>query len=370
MTTSFGINDFKADCRYFKADVPCKFHKLDKRSCVDCENYEKIDKRILIVKLGAMGDVIRTTPLLRKLKELYPNSEITWITYFPDVLPKAVDVPLEFNVMNVIKLQADHFDVLYSLDKDPEAVALANLIKADIKKGYKLENGKAAPIDADAHGKFLTGLHDGINKENVYSYVEEIFQITGLSYSNEKYLLDKPPKLVNDQLNKMKRPIIMLNTGCGDRWPTRIWPDDNWMELTNMLKEAGYTPLLVGGQNEDLKNKYMAQHSSARYIGVLPMNEFISLVNECDLMVTCATMALHIALGLEKKIVLMNNIFNKNEFELYGQGVVLEPEADNRVLECLSCFKSSCDKKCLELITPKIVFDKVVELMESKNNMT
>ena len=36
-----------------------------------------------------------------------------------------------------------------------------------------------------------------------------------------------------------------------------------------------------------------------------------------DLVVTAVTMAMHIALGLGKKLVLFNNIFNPHEFELY-----------------------------------------------------
>jgi heptosyltransferase-2 len=37
-------------------------------------------------------------------------------------------------------------------------------------------------------------------------------------------------------------------------------------------------------------------------------------------------MAMHIAIGLGKKLVLFNNVFNRNEFELYGLGTILEPE--------------------------------------------
>jgi len=35
---------------------------------------------ILIIKLAAMGDVLRTTPIIDALKEKYPNSRISWIT--------------------------------------------------------------------------------------------------------------------------------------------------------------------------------------------------------------------------------------------------------------------------------------------------
>jgi heptosyltransferase-2 len=63
-------------------------------------------------------------------------------------------------------------------------------------------------------------------------------------------------------------------------------------------------------------------------------------------------MALHIAIALNKKLVLFNNIFNRNEFELYGLGEIIEPD-----VECLGCFKGECPKQCMDLIKPNQVFE-------------
>ncbi len=57
----------KLDCRYYKGEKPCKFNRL----CKGCSHYEPMGKRILIIKLGATGDVLRTTPILKPLKEIY-----------------------------------------------------------------------------------------------------------------------------------------------------------------------------------------------------------------------------------------------------------------------------------------------------------
>ena len=67
------IND---DCFYFNGYVPCIPHKERGVHCESCLEYKKIDKKILILKLGAAGEVLRCTPLLRKIKEEYPNSRI------------------------------------------------------------------------------------------------------------------------------------------------------------------------------------------------------------------------------------------------------------------------------------------------------
>src|SRR5437899_483632 len=137
--TSF--DSLKVDCRFFRGDVPCNPHKQHGVHCVDeqgqdCAHYEKLTSKILIIKLGAIGDVIRTTPLLRKLKEVYPRAQIWWLTLTPDIIPRSVDVILPFTLQSLSTLNATTFDILYNLDKDKEACALAVTVQAKVKKGF------------------------------------------------------------------------------------------------------------------------------------------------------------------------------------------------------------------------------------------
>ena len=67
------------DCRHFRGELPCKPHKQSGVICDGCPEYDPFDMRILIVKLAAAGDVIRTTPLLRKLRAEHPRAWITWL---------------------------------------------------------------------------------------------------------------------------------------------------------------------------------------------------------------------------------------------------------------------------------------------------
>ena len=75
-------------------------------------------------------------------------------------------------------------------------------------------------------------------------------------------------------------------------------------------------------------------------------------------MVTAVTMAMHVALGLGKKLVLLNNIFNRHEFELYCQGEIIEPNK-----ECLCCFKNQCELFCLNTITPERIAETCRKLL-------
>ena len=343
-----------ADCLYFKGDVPCTFHKQLGSKC-RCTNFRARGRRILIIKLGAIGDVIRTTPLLRRLKADEPNCHVTWLTLTPEVLPNVVDHALAFSAQNLAYLQATEFDALFNLDKDREACAVAKLVSAPLKRGFTLKDGHCVPLDELAQHKFLTGIDDDLNRTNVLSYPREIFDMVGLSYESERYLYDAPVPF--SDFPAMPGPVVGLNTGCGARWPTRLWEIERWVELAVALREFGYGVLLLGGKDEDERNKRIADAARAVYLGYHSIPRFASLISHCDLVVTGVTMAMHMVIGLEKKIVLMNNIFNRHEFELYGLGEIVEPTQP-----CSCYFKGTCvsASHCMKSMTVQTVLDAVL----------
>ncbi|PKL83325.1 MAG: glycosyltransferase family 9 protein [Ignavibacteriae bacterium HGW-Ignavibacteriae-3] len=327
----------KTDCLFFRGDVPCKPHKEEGVHCSDCTYYIKSTHKILIIKLGAIGDVIRTTPLFSRLQSEYPHSKIFWMTHYPIVVPSEVHSILTFTVESVTYLKLIEFDLVINLDKDREACALASQISAKKKFGFYLKEGTPAPVNDLARHKFLTGLFDDLNKANTKNYLEEIFEICGLKYNSEKYILDPFERFGLKWQLDCKKKIIGLNTGCGGRWVSRLWPEKNWIELASKLLNQGYEVVLLGGEQENEKNLKIAEESGAKYFGYFRLETFINLVNHCDLVVTGVTMAMHITLALNKKIVLFNNIFNRNEFELFGLGEILEPGN-----ECKCFFSPKC----------------------------
>lgn len=345
------------DCRFFKGDMPCYYHKKEGVVCEDCHFYSPIKERILIIKLGAAGDVIRTTPILRKLKQEYPEAEITWLTESPDLVPvNWVDRIWKFDYRKALALQSSRFDMLINLDKDLEACALAEQIPAKVKKGYGMSHfNRCRPFNAASEEKYLTGIFDTLNKANTKSYPQEIFEMIGYQFDGEKYILDNFANENYQWRIDEPRPMVGLNTGCGKRWTSRLWPTKNWIQLAGELKKRGYGVLVLGGPDEHEKNQHIAKVSNSAYAGVFPFRQFINLVDQCDLVVTAVTMAMHIAIGLEKKIVLFNNIFNRHEFELYGLGEILEP-----AIECDCFFSPECPNNCME----HIYVDTVLETCE------
>jgi heptosyltransferase-2 len=331
---------FKADCLYFKGDVPCKPHKEHGYHCGDCPAYKKISKRILIIKLGAIGDVIRTTPLISTYKKLYPDCKITtWLTLTPAILPSGqIDEILKFDYNSALYLQHAEFDIAINLDKEKEASALLLTVKAREKFGYVLKDNVSQPVNELAFHKYHTGLFDDVSKANTLNYCTEIYAMCGLEYNGEPYLLDnhKDKGYTWPELDKSKK-IIGLNTGCGDRWTTRLWPESYFSELASKLLAEGFQVLLLGGEQEDARNKRIQAASGALYLGFFPLSQFINLIEQCDLIVTQVTMGMHLTLGLGKKIVLMNNIFNPNEFDLFNKGEIVMPDK-----ECQCFYRGSC----------------------------
>jgi ADP-heptose:LPS heptosyltransferase len=345
------------DCLFFRGDLPCLPHKQYNYHCENCPSYKKIETRILIIKLGAIGDVIRTTPLLRRIRKEYPNAKVTWLTQSPAILPKSeIEEILNYDFKSVLYLQQTSFDLLFNLDKDKDACALANTIQATSKFGYQLKNGVPFPQNELANHKYATGLFDTVSKANTLSYVQEIFEMVGWEFNGEEYLFDNHEDKGYRWKFDSDKKRIGLNTGCGDRWTTRLWPDEYWIELIKLLQDNGFEPVLLGGAQEHDKNAFLSNATGAKYFGHFKLEQFINLMHQMDLVVTQVTMAMHITIALQKKIVLMNNIFNPHEFELYGRGVIVEPSK-----ECSCYFDGKCKHgiSCMSDLHPTVVFEEI-----------
>ena len=354
----------KNDCIYFLGYKPCTFHKKHGVKCENCQFYKPIRNRVLIIKIGEAGEVVRNTPILIKLRKEFSDAEITWLTKYPELVPtNYIDRVAPYSWESVCFLKSQKYDILYNLDKEPEICAISEQIEAREKYGFSLDKrGKVVPYNQNAYHKWLTGIFDDIMQKNKKHYVEEIFEICGFNWEGEEYVL---PEYETPSVNFKKKSsdfFVGLNTGVGKRWRTRLWPEKHWLELIHLLLKKKYKVLLLGGKEEDATNKYLARETGALYAGHYSIKKFIGLMNYCDLIVTSVTMALHIAIGLKKKIVLLNNVFNRHEFHLYQLGTIIEP-----LLSCLACYKNEFDDKCpvqncMELISSTEVYETIVRV--------
>lgn len=361
------ISQVKFDCKHLKGFIPCKPNKENNVECSTCSYYKAWDKKILIIKLGAMGDVIRTTPLVVRYRKMYGDVHFTWLTLFPDVLPKEdiQEIYKPDNAFNLFKIQEREYDIAINLDKEEEACRLLDKVSAKEKYGFSWKNGHLSGATPAAHHKIMTGLFDHISMKNTKSYLEEIFEICHLDFQMEEYLLNYNKSIATEWKKRFAekaqgRKIIGLNTGCGNRWQTRLWANDYWKAFITDLDQTKILPILLGGPQEDEKNRWLANETGAWYPGTFSLEEFISLTSNLDAVVTQVSMMMHIAVGHKIPMVLMNNIFNRHEFEMYGRGVIVEPESG---CDCYFGGKCSRERTCMLDLKPTTVKTELLKLL-------
>jgi len=365
-TPAMNLSDVKFDCKYFRTAIPCLPNKQTGVVCPTCNVYEPKGKTILIIKLGALGDVIRTTPLIAYYRNLYPQVHFTWLTLSPDVLPKNdIDVILKYDFTSVYTIERTKFDIAINLDKDPEACMLLAGVSATEKYGYSWGDNQILPATPKAEHKLMTGFFDNLSKVNTKSYLTEIFEICHAEFNYEPYLININRSIADSWKEKIaaltSAPVIGLNTGCGPRWKTRLWSDESWAALATALKAEGFYPVFLGGELEHEKNLRLAEETGGTYFGHFSLEEFIALTDACDVIVTQVSMMMHIATALQKQMVLMNNIFNKHEFELYGRGQIIEPAT-----ACTCYFGNTCvrgPESCMHDLHPETVLAGVVSCL-------
>ena len=303
-----------------------------------------------------------------KYKKEYGNCHFTWITHSPQVVPiDEVDVIYKWDASSVSVLANQEFDIAVNLDKDKEACILLSLINAREKFGFLWKDGHINTATDKAEHKLITGLFDHISKKNTKNYLEEIFEICHFDFNGEEYMINLNQNLSDVWEKKFEelageKTIIGLNTGCGLRWKTRLWPPEYWVEFINNLEKQGYFCLLMGGSDEDEMNKYYEKETNATYLGTFSLEEFIAITNNTNIIVTPVSMMMHIALALKKQFMLFHNIFNVHEFELYSRGIIIEPKSG-----CDCYFGNSCsrEKSCMYDISVQDVLTNIAILNQN-----
>jgi ADP-heptose:LPS heptosyltransferase len=357
------IENLRTDCIHYVGDRPCRPHVESGLRCT-CNYFQATTRRGVIIKLGAAGDVLRSTPLLRTLDPINTGTKVLWVTHFPDLLPNDICEAVRPTAATLARIARGRWDFCWNLDKDPEACAIAASTKANEYSGYTLRDGVPYPVDQAAWHKFATGIDNPYSRRNRQSYVEEIFDITGLPFRGEEYWLRDPTPTAREKAAELlpKGCPIGLNIGAGKRWPSRIWPTEYWIELIKLLKAHGLQPVLLGGPEEVEMSAMLVKATGCSASGVQPLETFYAMIEGCQCVVSAVTMAMHLAIGARTPLVLLNNIFNPYEFELYGRGEIVEPP-----VPCDCYYSPVCrtGRRCINEILPAAVFAAVLRALET-----
>ncbi len=364
------------DCRHFLGYKPCVF----RRECDGCPHYSPFGRRILILKLAAMGDVLRTTPLLRGLRKAHPGCHITWLTE-PNVLPMLqgigeIDRLVPYSNETILQIENEIFDELYCFDKEPKATGVAMRVRADRKAGFGMSDfGGVMPLNPESEYTFELGINDTLKfRVNTKTYPALIFECAGLSYPEpQEYIFPDFSEEIAEARARLERLGVRpqdlkigLNTGAGDVFATKRWTEEGYVHLANRLvEELGARVLLLGGPREVERNARIAaaaRHPLVDTGTANPIRKFTGLVGNCHLMVTGDTLALHIAIGLRVPVAVLLGPTCHQEIELYGRGAKIVSD-----FECSPCYLSVCPKEvtCMDATSADLVFDAIARLIRT-----
>ena len=324
-------------------------------------------KKIAIIKLGALGDVVRTLPIAEAIKKQFPDSELTWITK-PNALQLLENNPLIDKALPIPLKTNESFDVLYNFDLEVEATTLANKIKANKKYGFYIENNYPMAFNPGAEYYLNTLFDDELKKTNKKTYQEMMLEAAELkneNFSPKIYFNDKDHFyaslfLKNNNLSTEK--LIGIHMGAGTRWPSKAGSQEKIRELVIKLKERNYNVILFGGPDEINEIEKLANELKVpRNNQNNTIKEFASLVNLCEKMVCSDSFALHVSLALNKPTVGL--FFCTSPHEVEGYNLLTKLVAPK--LE--EFFPEKMDQYDEELVN-SISSDEVIEALKLQDN--
>lgn len=320
--------------------------------------------KILIVKLGALGDVLRTTPLLTALKKQYPGAEITWIVdpQHKGVLERNPDIHtlLAYSPELLKKIPQETYDLAVNLDKEDEALDCVMAAKALQKKGFGRDvQGKLCALDRQSDYAYRLGIDDELKfKLNQKSYQQISFEQLGLEFKKEEYVFnleasfereaDEHLAKIGFDRKKIRGPVVGINTGSGPRFSGKKLPIEKIIEMIQKFYDQHHAAIfLLGGKDEMIRNREIERLCGRPVfnIGSHSIMFFAAVVRRCDLIISGDTTAMHIAIAMKVPVVTYFGSTCASEIELYGRG-----EKIVSTISCAPCYKRICpiDDQCMK----------------------
>jgi heptosyltransferase II len=291
---------------------------------------------VLIIKLGATGDVVRTTPLLRRF-----DGPVSWITAKNNLeLLQGVDPEVRCVSWENRKHVADTtYDLVINLEDDRETSSFLKQLKFKQLFGACLNSDEKLAYTSDSCRWFDLSLISTYGREeadrlkliNRRTYQELIFEGLGLGFSGETYYLppSRPTGLSGD---------VAISSTAGAVWPMKNWA--YYDELKNKLESVGLRVNIL--QSRPTLLEHLADVEGHRCL------------------VSGDSLPMHLALGSGVPCV---SIFNcTSPWEIYGYG--LQQKIVSPLLERFF-YKRGYNRRATVAITVEKVMDAVMAQLDA-----
>ena len=270
-------------------------------------------KRIAIIKLSAMGDIIHAMVALQYIKKQYPNLKIDWFveSAFAGVLENNPDIN------EIIKLD------LKSIKKDKkEIINQIKLIKKYEKNSYDLVIDAQGLIKSAIVSFFLGKSRVGFSKNSTREKLASFFYTKKVDIAYDKNAIERNVKVLSQALNfeitkddiLNKKPFLFYKNEneviyeylskdkknvlfvIGASWPSKMYSKEKFAKIINNLDEN----CLITWGNEAEKDiaDFIANISKAKVLPKLDLNSLKAIMSKVDLVIGNDTGPTHMAWAL------------------------------------------------------------------------
>jgi heptosyltransferase-2 len=349
--------------------------------------------RILIVQPSWVGDAVMATPMLRAVRELYPDAHISYllrryvkpiyagmpwadrlITYRTGRTRKKAGKGL-FDL--AARLRAAHFDLAILLPNSFKVALLCKMAGIQRIVGYE-RDGRGFLL----HDKLLPDKERGkFIPTPIVKYYMGLAHYLGSGsrdLSLKLFVTDAERRQARQVLlhhsidadvdrpgHHGRPPLVLLNPGA-QYGAAKCWLPEYFAALGDRLvDELGATVLISSAPKErrivDAVVGKMKHRPTDLYNGGLTLGAVKEIVRRCDLMITNDTGPRHIAAAMEVPVVTIFGPTHPQWTEIY---YAKERQVAVKVF-CGPCQKKTCplDHRCMTRVTPGMVFDAAMQLL-------
>jgi lipopolysaccharide heptosyltransferase II len=326
-------------------------------------------RRILVIRLDLIGDVVLSLPAVRALHRAYPQADIDFLAQ-PSSAPILVGQPHIAHVLTpdanfwrqpaalwrraerkaalalLRRLRVPRYDLCVSISGDRASI-LARLSGARRRVGYAREAYRGLLTDPVPGGRYTIRRHE-------VEYVRELARAAGARDAEadlpELRVLPAAAAAVTALLAKHgldapHGPLVALHAGARNglakRWPTAAWAALAGLLVTRLDARV----LLVGAPGDgDVAGAIVraARCTVANLTGRTTLSELAALLSRCDLLVSGDSGPLHIACAVGTAVV---GLYGPTDPEISGplgpRAVVLR-----QPLWCAPCYDASAVADC------------------------
>ena len=328
-------------------------------------------KRILVLKISSLGDLILSIPALKALKENVPHSTITLITlkeYAPlfyecPYLDEVIAIEATYKKIRTLlkiglEVRRRSFDYIIDLQNNFASHCIAFLGLYQKSFGYSRKLG------------FLLTHRVKYTKETMspLDSQEKVLNLLGVRLKEKKLIfwdIDNRSVLEKFGLHTSDT-LIGINVSASLRWKTKNWPHTHIKKLIEIIaKDLPGAKVILVGDRHSTDDADLIQSASKKNVinlcGRTTLKELAYLLRAFDVFVTQDTASLHLALSVGVSTVAL---FGPTDPARHVVGAdTLHTMVKH--LPCSFCYKPRCpSRRCMDEITPQEVFAKIAQCIK------